>query len=207
MAIFLVSGPALVSIAAGAVVFVTVVGIGWYVLRTQPAAKSPESQRAAFLRSLDTVEGYVARFYLSLLYLMMAGATVLMALLYFKYPDDGNRDFMLMYGGVLYVLAMLGLTTGVSKTRARLRPATEEDRLPQFSTNLNITFQTSSEVQFVGREALDRAQRVMDSGGTLDDACAAMDARYLKMNRAMKAAFRTAVEVALQEHRKDSRHE
>lgn len=172
-------------------------------LQVQPALE-PSPERDKLLRTLDTVEGYVARFYLLLTYILMAGATGMMAFLYLKYPDDGNRDFMLFYGGVVYIIGMLTLSMQVSKTRERLNPKAEEGNLlSQLRSKINVTVESSPHVQFIDNAALDLAQRRLDAGGSLDEACAVMDARYKSMNSVMKRVFQKAMETALEQRKQN----
>lgn len=69
---------------------------------------------------LDAASASIAALYIRLLYAAMGLATFALGFLYLEHPDDGNRGFMLLYGGVLYVVAMLALSSQVGKARRRV---------------------------------------------------------------------------------------
>ncbi len=87
-------------------------------LRVRGAALAP---RHSPLDALGAASASIAALYIRLLYAAMGLATFVLGFLYFKHPDDGNRGFMLLYGGVLYVVAMLALSSQVGKARQRQR--------------------------------------------------------------------------------------
>ena len=150
--------PVVLSLLIGLAVFAALVALGFLYLSRKPSSGTNSSshrkprrtpgrrlrasseappEREAFLRTLDSIQRYVGHLYIFLLYVAMAAATAMMALLYFKYPEDGHRQFMLLYGGVIYFIGMLGLTTGASKMRARLSPRADDGltarvRIPVF---------------------------------------------------------------------------
>ncbi|MGH8509801.1 MAG: hypothetical protein ACREVH_13965 [Gammaproteobacteria bacterium] len=158
----------------------------------------PLSERKALLKTLDSAEQVVARIYIGLLYLVSAAATFAMAWIYFKYPDDGNRDFMLFYGGGIYLLGMLGLSTQISRTKRRLRGRSSEPTLvDELRSKVQINVQSVPDVGFIDAASLDRARRHVSCGGTLDEACALVDPRYQRMSGWSKDVFRRAVEMSL----------
>ena len=69
-----------------------------------PTGTVTEERRDQLLRNLDTVERGVSRFYIVLVCLVMAAITGLAVFLYIKLPNDGNRDFLILYGGGLYLI-------------------------------------------------------------------------------------------------------
>lgn len=162
---------------------------------TPPA---PVSGRDAFLKGLDGAERVVASIYLSLLCLVLAAATFAMAWIYFEYPDDGNRDFMLFYGGVIYLVGMLALTNQIvgTKHRLRRRPA-GPTLIDQLGSKLRVSVQSAPSVGFIDVASLERARLHLAGGGTLDEACALVDPRYPQMSGWSKDAFRRAVAMAL----------
>jgi hypothetical protein len=69
-------------------------------------------------------------------------------------------------------------------------------------SKINVSFQTSPRVQFIDNQALDRAQQHLDSGGSLEEACALADPRYHSMNSIMQGLLKKAMEAALEQRRK-----
>ncbi len=166
----------------------------------QPTGQPWEDRREQLLHNLDTVERGVSRFYVVLLCLIMAGLTGVAVAFYLKVPDDGNRDFLLMYGGIVYLIGMLWAASQLFSVMRRLSPP--PDVLSGMKSRINVSFQTSPQVQFIDNQALDRAQQHLDSGGSLEEACALMDSKYRSMNSVMQGVFKKAVEVALEQRRK-----
>jgi hypothetical protein len=168
-----------------------------------PSDPEPQASEGGLLHRLDSVERVVGRVYEFVLYLLVAGMTGLAAFLYVVLPDDGNRDFLLLYGGVVYGLGMLWATSQIFAVRRRRNRQPDPDNLiSALRSKINVTIESSPQVSFIDDAALDRAQRQLDAGGTLDEACAAIDPRYRAMNRLMKGLFQKAVEAALQQRRK-----
>jgi len=137
-----------------------------------------------------------------MLYLAVAGMTGLAAFFYFVLPDDGKRDFLLLYGSVAYGIGMLWASSQIVSVRRRLHREPDRDRIASLlRSKINVTVESSPQVHFVDDAALDRAQRHLDGGGSMDEACAALDPRYRAMNGIVRSVFKKAVETAL-EHRK-----
>jgi|GEM_PF-5518539 len=160
-----------------------------------------DDRRQQLLRNLDTVERGVSKFYVALVCLVMAAITGLAVFFYVKLPDDGNRDFLILYGGVLYAIGMLWGLTQVLRTMRRIGPPSGFP-MRLATPRINVTLQTSPQVEFVGKEALDRAQQHLDAGGSLAEACALADPKYNSMNGMMQKIFQTAIQASIEERRK-----
>lgn len=176
--------------------------LGHYVPPPDPNAPppNPTAGRDAFLKTLDGVERVLANILICLYYFVLVAATVAMAWIYFEYPDDGNRDFMLFYGGVIYLVGMLALTLQISKTHQRLRSNSGGPNLiEQLRSKVQVHVQSAPpEVGFIDAASIERARRHVAGGGTLDEACALVDARYQQMTGWSKDVFRKAVEMTLE---------
>lgn len=160
-----------------------------------------DDRREQLLRNLDTVDRGVSKFYVVLVCLVMAAITGLAVFFYVKLPDDGNRDFVILYGGVLYAIGMLWGLAQLLRTMRRITPP------PGFplgvaTPRINVTFQTSPQMEFIGKDALDRAQKHLDAGGSIDEACALADPKYNSMNGMMQKIFQTAIQASIDERRK-----
>lgn len=160
-------------------------------------ARDEHSGRKAFLMALDSVEKVMAMFYIALLCMVLAAATTAMAWVYFRYPNDGNRDFMLFYAGVIYLISVLGLISQISATWQRLRRRSEPGVLEQLRPRMQITVESSPDVRVIDAAALERARRHLDGGGTVDEACALVDPRYEQMSGWSRNMFRKAIEMSL----------
>ena len=156
------------------------------------------SERKTFLKTLDAVERVVATIYIALLYLVLAAVTAAMAWIYFRYPDDGNRDFMLFYGGVIYLVGALGLTARIGATRRRLEGSSGPGLFHQLRSKLQINVQSVPDVGFIDTASLERARSHVARGGTIEEACALVDPRYQQMPSGWKDVFRRAVEMSLE---------
>jgi hypothetical protein len=66
-------------------------------------AWSPEDRRK-FLRGLDDTESVLLIFYKYLLYLLIPSVTLLAALFFRSVSNDSFRDFLRIYGGILYLI-------------------------------------------------------------------------------------------------------
>jgi hypothetical protein len=165
----------------------------------QPVGQPWDDRREELLLKLDTVERGLGRFYIVLLCLGMACATGLMVFLYVKSPDEGNRQVVVLYGGVAYALGMLWMTAQIFSMLRRISPP--PDMLSGMRSRINVTFQSSPQVQFIDDQALTRAQQHLSGGGSLDDACALVEPRYRSMNGVMQQVFRKAIEAALEQRR------
>jgi hypothetical protein len=160
----------------------------------------PTAGRDAFLKTLDSAEKVVTTFYIVLLYVVLAAATAAMAWVYYRYPDDGNRDFMVFYCGVIYLIGALGLTTQISRTKRRIggRPS-GPTLVDQLRSKVQINVRTAPpDVGFIDAASLDRARQHVAGGGTLEEACALVDPRYQQMTGWSKDMFRRAVEMSLE---------
>jgi hypothetical protein len=104
-----------------------------------------------------------------------------------------------MYGGVAYALGMLWMTAQIFSMLRRISPP--PDMLSGMRSRINVTFQSSPQVQFIDDQALTRAQQHLSGGGSLDDACALVEPRYRSMNGVMQQVFRKAIEAALEQRR------
>lgn len=164
------------------------------------AAGRPEDRRGQLLHNLDVVERGVSRFYVVLLGFIMAAITGIAVFFFVKLPDDGNRDFLIMYGGVVYLIGMLWAASQLFLTMRRLSPPA--DMWSGLRSKINLSIQTAPQVQFINNEALDRARQHMDGGGRIEEACALMDPKYLSMNGMMQKLFQAAVQAAVNERRK-----
>jgi hypothetical protein len=66
-------------------------------------AWSPEDRRK-FLGALDTTEGRLLDFYRYLLYFLIVSVTLLAAAFYHSIEKDAFRDFLRLYGSILYLI-------------------------------------------------------------------------------------------------------
>src|SRR5207245_10576146 len=66
-------------------------------------AWSPEDRRK-FLRGLDDTQSVLLIFYKYLLYLLIPSVTLLAALFFRSVSNDSFRDFLRIYGGILYLI-------------------------------------------------------------------------------------------------------
>jgi hypothetical protein len=66
-------------------------------------ARSPEDRRK-FLRGLDDTESVLLVFYKYLLYVLIPSVTVLAAVFFRSVSNDSFRDFLRIYGGILYLI-------------------------------------------------------------------------------------------------------
>lgn len=167
--------------------------------RLYPKA-DPSEDRRRFLATLDSTENVLARILIWLLRLGLLAATAVMVLLWLKYPDDGNRDFMLFYGGAVYFVVALSILAKLAGIRRRLdvRPDPElRDMFTQLRSKVQIDVQSEPHVTKIDAATLERARNHVARGGTLDEACAIMDPRYSEMTGWARDAFRHAVEAAL----------
>lgn len=166
----------------------------------QGAGQPWSDRREQLLHNLDAVERGVSRFYVVLLSFIMAAITGIAVFFFIKLPNDGNRDFLILYGGVVYLIGMLWAASQLFRTMRRLSPPPD---IPSgMGSRINVNYQMSPQVQFIDNQALDRARQHMDKGGTIEEACAVMDPKYLAMNGMMQKLFQTAVQAAVDERRK-----
>ena len=66
-------------------------------------AWSPEDRRK-FLRGLDDTESVLLVFYKYFLYVLIPSVTLLAALFFRSVSNDSFRDFLRIYGGILYLI-------------------------------------------------------------------------------------------------------
>jgi hypothetical protein len=175
-----------------------------------PAAPSAEHfapipgspSRDESLDALNAMSGTVTSFYIRLLYLVMALATLAVLFLYFQYPDNGNRQFMLFYGGVVYLVGMLALVNQVARTRRRQHVSSHRpDLMNQFRSKVQVNVHTSPEIHFIDDAALDRAERHLDAGGSFDEACERMHPGYAVLDPHVKRLVQTALRASLDKRR------
>jgi hypothetical protein len=157
----------------------------------QPAGQPWNDRREQMLRNLDAAERGLGRFYAVLLCVVIAALTGVAVFGYLKLPDDGTRQFLVLYGGVAYAILMLLALSQLFAVMRRISPP--PDFLTGMRSRININVQTAPQVQFLDNQALDRAQRHLDAGGTLDEACALADPRYRSMTGMMRTLFQTAL--------------
>lgn len=163
-----------------------------------------DSRRAEFLQRLDSVDRVVTTVYEYMIYFAIAAMTGLAAFLYLVLPDDSSRDFLIFYGGVLYLLGMLWATSQLYAARRRRagEPARSiRSALSQLGSKINISVETEPQVFSLDDAALERAAQHLAGGGTLDEACALVVPQYAGMNGIMKGILRKAVEAALEARR------
>jgi hypothetical protein len=158
-----------------------------------------KASRDEFLRSLDTAQDALAKVMLVLLVAALVGITFLYAMLLLRYPDDGNRDFMVFYGSVVYGLGFLTLTAKILWTWGRLTPRTGDGPglFDQLRSKIDVNVRSEPQTFSLGTEAIERARRHVAAGGTLDEACRLADPRYESLGPWAKTAFRKALEMAL----------
>ena len=189
------------------------------VAPAEPTAAVPASAATTEVRGtpgpFDVAERGLGGSTLQLLYAVMVTATGVAAFCFIVIPHDANRSLLLMYVGVVYGITMLWLVSRVASVRRRLNvppdsvpPAVPMNRAgpagpvgwrrPEF----RFTLETEPEVHSIDQEAIERAARHLDSGGTLDEACALMDPRYRSMNPMIQKVFKKAVSIVLERRRK-----
>lgn len=162
--------------------------------------QKPDDARKQFLARLDTAQGHLGRILVGLLYFAVVAATALMALLVFRYPDDGNRDFMLFYGGAVYLLAILTIVAKIAGVRRQLAVRPDPDlreQLEALRSKIDIRVESEPELAIVDEAALARARQHVAAGGSLDEACELVHPRYRELGGWARSAFRSAIEAAL----------
>ncbi len=135
---------------------------------------SPKSEadpgRAQFVQRLDAVDRVATAVYEVLMYLAIAGMTGLAVFFYLVIRDDYWRDFLLIYGGVVYLIGMLWATGQLWWIRRR--------RAGEPAKSIR------SALSQLGSKIARRGLR-------------AVVPQYAAMNGVMKAVLRKAVEAAL----------
>jgi hypothetical protein len=163
-------------------------------------AQNRDERRRQFLESLDTAQGYLGKLLIGLLHFAWIAATVLMALLVFTYPEDGNRDFMLFYGGAVYLLAIVTIAARIAGLRRQLgvRPdPVLQEQLESLRSRIDIRVESEPEMVFVDEAALARAREHVASGGSIDEACELVHPGYRELSEWARGAFRNALGAAL----------
>jgi hypothetical protein len=169
---------------------------------TAAAARNVSPKQQALLRRLDATEQVVARIYQGLLWFVIIGGTAFGAYLYRHIPDDGTRQLVLFYCGIIYLIGMLWASAQLRSIHRRLhRRPDPDDVFEALRSKVNVQVEPSPQVRFVDNEALNRAENHLEQGGTLDEACALMDPEYGSMSGMMQKLFRTAVKAALEQRR------
>ncbi len=167
----------------------------------------PEA-RTQLVRELDAVDRVVTSIYEYLIYFAIAAMTGLAAFFYLILQDDPSRDFLIFYGGVLYLLGMLWATGQLWYVRRRRsgEPARGiHSALSQLGSKIEFNIETEPQVFSLDDAALERAAQHLASGGTLDEACALVVPGYADMNGIVKGILRKAVEAALDARRQPPR--
>jgi hypothetical protein len=171
------------------------------VSSTQLYGQPWDERKEQLLHNLDIVERGVGRFFVVLLSLLMAAATGVVVFIYLKLPDDGNRQSLLLYAGVAYLLGMVWMASQLFSVLRRISPP--PDMLSRMRSRINVTFQSPvSSTHLVDNETLDRAERYINSGGSLEEACALIDPGYRSMNAGIQQTFRQAIQAALDQRKR-----
>jgi hypothetical protein len=162
-------------------------------------------QGAPLLEKLDAVDRVVTSVYEYMVYAAIAGMTGLAVFLYLALPNDSSRDFLIFYGGVLYLLGMLWACGQLWFVRRRRRrepdPHSFASALSRLRSKIEFTVESEPSVFSLDDAALERATQHLASGGTLDEACALVVPQYAGMNGIVKGILRKAVEAALEARR------
>jgi hypothetical protein len=161
--------------------------------------------RTELVREIDAVDRVVTSVYEYLIYFAIAAMTGLAVFFYLVLPDDGNRDFLILYGGVLYLLGMLwasGQLWFVRRRRSGEPARSISSALSGLRSKIDVTFESEPSVFSLDDAALERAAQHRAGGGTLDEACALVVPQYAGMNGIMKGILRKAVEAALEARQK-----
>jgi len=162
---------------------------------------SPEV-RAALVQELDAADRVTTSIYEYMIYAAIAGMTGLAVFFYLVLEDDPWRDFLIFYGGVVYLIGMLWAIGQLWYVRRRRRgemdPRSILSVLPQLQSKIEFKVETAEPQMFsLDDAALEQAQQHVAAGGTIDEACALVIPQYAGMNGIMKGILRKAVEAAL----------
>ncbi len=144
---------------------------------------------------------------------VMVLATILIVYLYSSFQEDASRDFLQVYFGIGYLVAMFLLVGQVLAARnRRTRPDYQEPRSPELDvvsglrSILNAKALSWTEVHTpIDNQLLDRAQALIDAGITLQDTCTSIDSKYPTWDPARQELFRGAIQAALVLRRKAPR--
>lgn len=180
------------------------------VLTAQPKRYSELSpERQSYLRGLDSFDRGLSTMYEYFLYGVMVLTTVLIVLLYSAFQKDVNRQFLQMYFGIAYLVAMLFLVGQVIMARSRRRRTRsqaptlpEQDVISAFSSAISARVQQQSEVQTIDEQGLEKAQELIDAGVSIHETCAHINSQYLAWNPAQQEFFRGAIQTSLLIRRK-----
>lgn len=168
---------------------------------------TPEA-RTELVRELDAVDRVVTSVYEYLIYFAIAAMTGLAAFFYLILQDDPSRDFLIFYGGVLYLLGMLWATGQLWYVRRRRsgEPARGiRSTLAEIGSKIEFNIETEPQVFSLDDAALERAAQHLAGGGTIDEACALVVPGYADMNGIVRGILRKAVEAALDARRQPPR--
>ena len=158
-------------------------------------------REAPLLEKLDAVDRVVTSVYEYMIYAAIAGMTGLAVFFYRVLADDPSRDFLIFYGGVLYLLGMLwaaGQLWYVRRRRSGEPARSIQSALSQLASKVEINFETEPETFTLDDAALARVAQHVAAGGTIDEACALVIPQYAGMNGIVKGILRKAVEAALE---------
>ena len=164
--------------------------------------------RTELVRELDAADRVVTSVYEYMIYFAIAAMTGLAAFFYLILQDDPSRDFLIFYGGVLYLLGMLWATGQLWYVRRRRsgEPASSiRSALSQLGSKIEFNIQTEPQTFSLDDAALERAAQHLAGGGTIDEACALVVPGYADMNGIVRGILRKAVEAALDARRQPPR--
>ena len=183
------------------VLIVAMLALPIWLLLKRRAGLSVEA-RTEIVREIDAADRVVTRVYEYLIYAAIAGMTGLAVYFYLVIRDDYWRDFLLLYGGVVYLIGMLwasGQLWSVRRRRSGEPARSIQSALSQLGSKIEFNIETAEPQVFsLDDAALERAQQHVAAGGTVDEACALVIPQYAGMNGIMKGILRKAVEAALE---------
>jgi len=166
-----------------------------------PPGTEADPGRAQFVQRLDAVDRVATSFYEVLMYVAIAGMTGLAVFFYLVIRDDYWRDFLVLYGGVVYLIGMLwatGQLYWIRRRRAGEPAKSIRSALSQLGSKIEFNLGTAEPRVFsLDESALERARQHLAAGGTLDEACALVVPQYAGMNGITKGIVRKALEAAL----------
>lgn len=188
-------------IIGGAVLFAVVaIGAALYLLVKRHTLS--QEARAVLVSELDAVDRATTSIYEYMVYFAIAAMTGLAVFFYLVLPDDSSRDFLIFYGGVLYLLGMLWATGQLWYVRRRRSgkpdPRSVFSALSGLGSKIEINFETSPQTFTLDDAALERAAQHLVGGGTIDEACALVVPQYESMPGMVQGILRKAVEAALE---------
>lgn len=167
------------------------------------ASRELPPERQALLHNLDSVDRGMTTFLEYFLVVIMGLATGFIIFFFFKLPHDANYTFLRAYFGGGYVLLMLFLVGQMRAARKRrTRPPLGFGPMsgPVFQLQRNPVH-VVHEVHTIGADALQNAESLLQSGGTLDDVCRHIDPQFDSRDAAPKQVFRQTIQRALESRR------